>query len=420
MSTGGLPPASQVASLESEIMQGRKILLGVTGGIAAYKAAELCRLMVKGGADVRVVMSEAACEFLTPLTMETLSGKPVPVKMFGRTLGALTHIEVSRDAELLVIAPATADYLARCAGGRASDLISAVTLAFKGPVIAAPAMNANMWSNPATRRNLATLETEHGWRIVPPGHGELACGAIGDGRMAELDEILRAVGDALGGDLRGLRVVVAAGPTEEAIDPVRVISNRSSGRMGYAIAAVAIRRGAAVTLVAGPTALEPPRAASLIRVRTALEMERAVNDAAQGADAVVMAAAVADFRPARPSETKLKKSSAGKGPTLGLVQNPDILGGLGARFAGSDRPVRIGFALETEGLVDAARTKLVAKRCHLMVGNLAADGLGGDENDAILVDDAGLERRSGRVSKTALAGAILDWLAARLGISGGR
>jgi phosphopantothenoylcysteine decarboxylase/phosphopantothenate--cysteine ligase len=399
-------------------MQGRKILLGVTGGIAAYKAAELCRLLVKAGADVRVVMSEAACEFITPLTMETLSGKPVPVKMFGRTAGALEHIDLPRDAELLLVAPATADYLARCAHGRASDLISSVTLAFTGPVVAAPAMNANMWSNPATRRNVATLEADHGWHIVPPEHGELACGTEGTGRMAALDAILRAASDVLSGDLKGLRILVAAGPTEEAIDPVRFISNRSSGRMGYAIAAAAGRRGATVSLVTGPTALEPPRGAAVIRVRTALEMERAVNDLAQGADAVIMAAAVADFRPARPSAAKIKKTG-GAAPALELLQNPDILAGLGARFAGSKRPVLVGFALETEALADASRTKLVAKRCHLIVGNLASDALGGDDNTAILVDDAGLERSTGRVAKSALADDILDWLAARLGVKTG-
>jgi phosphopantothenoylcysteine decarboxylase / phosphopantothenate---cysteine ligase len=400
-------------------MQGRKILLGVTGGIAAYKAAELCRLLVKAGADVRVVMSEAACEFITPLTMETLSGKPVPVKMFGRTAGALEHIDLPRDAELLLVAPATADYLARCAGGRASDLISSVTLAFTGPVVAAPAMNVNMWSNPATRRNVATLETEHGWHIVPPEHGELACGVEGAGRMASPDAILRAVGDVLRGDLEGLRIVVAAGPTEEAIDPVRFVSNRSSGRMGYAITAAAVRRGAAVTLVTGPTALEPPKGATAIRVRTALEMESAVNDAALGADAVVMAAAVADFRPARPSAAKIKKTGSAV-PALELVQNPDILAGLGARCSGAQRPVRIGFALETDDLVPAARSKLAAKGAHLIVGNLASDALGGDDNTAVLVDDAGLERRTSRLAKSALAELILDWLSARLGVDAGR
>jgi phosphopantothenoylcysteine decarboxylase/phosphopantothenate--cysteine ligase len=401
-------------------MQGRKILLGVTGGIAAYKAAELCRRLVKAGADVRVVMSEAACEFITPLTMETLSGKPVPVRMFGRTAGALEHIDLPNDAELLVVAPATADYLARCAHGRASDLISSVTLAFTGPVIAAPAMNVNMWSNPATRRNVATLEGEHGWRIVAPERGELACGAVGEGRMAELDAILGAVAAVLRADLDGLRVVVAAGPTEEAIDPVRFISNRSSGRMGYAIAAAACRRGAAVTLVTGPTGLEPPRLASVIRVRTALEMERAVSEAAPGADAVVMVAAVADFRPARASATKLKKAGGGTAPTLELVQNPDILAGLGARFAGAARPVRVGFALETEEVVAAARAKLAAKGAHMIVGNLASDALGGEDNTAVLVDDAGLERHTGHLPKPALADVILDWLAARLGVEADR
>jgi phosphopantothenoylcysteine decarboxylase / phosphopantothenate---cysteine ligase len=395
-------------------MRGRRILLGVTGGIAAYKAAELCRLMVKAGADVRVIMSESACSFIAPLTMETLSGKPVPVKMFGRTEGALEHIDLAAAAELFVIAPATADYLARCAHGRASDLISSVTLAFAGPVLAAPAMNVNMWNNPATRRNVALLEREHGWRFVSPESGELACGTIGQGRMADLSAIVAAAEASFRRDLDGRHVVVSAGPTEEEIDPVRFVSNRSSGRMGYAIAEVACRRGSRVTLVAGPTALEPPRGVDLVPVRSALEMERAVNDAVAQADAVVMAAAVADFRPTHRSDRKLKKDDREEIRILELVRNPDILAGLGARFAGSAHPIRVGFALETEDLVAAARTKLTAKGAHLIVGNLAADGLGGGDNSAVLVDDAGAEKATGRISKVALAELIVDWIAARL------
>jgi len=395
-------------------MRGRRILLGVTGGIAAYKSAELCRMMVKAGADVRVIMSEAACEFIAPLTMETLSGKSVPVKMFGRTVGALEHIDLATEAELFVVAPATADYLARCAGGRACDLISSVTLAFAGPVIAAPAMNVNMWNNPATRRNTALLEREHGWRIVPPGSGELACGVVGTGRMAALEDIFASIESAFLRDLDGRRVVVSAGPTEEEIDPVRFVSNRSSGRMGYAIAEAARRRGAKVTLVAGPTALEPPRGVELVRVHSAVEMETAVNAAAGVADAVVMAAAVADFRPSHRSESKLKKEEGEAVRVLELVRNPDILAGLGARFAREKLPVLVGFALETENLLAAAQAKLAAKGANLIVGNLAQDGLGGGDNSAVLVDDAGLVRETGRVTKSALAELILDWIAARL------
>ena len=395
-------------------MRGRRILLGVTGGIAAYKAAELCRLLVKAGADVRVIMSEAACEFIAPLTLETLSGKPVPVKMFGRTVGALEHIDVATAAELFVIAPATADYLARCAHGRASDLISSVTLAFTGPVIAAPAMNVNMWNNPATRRNVALLQREHGWRFVAPESGELACGVSGAGRMAEPATIVSAIAASMRRDLEGRRVVVTAGPTEEEIDPVRFVSNRSSGRMGFAIAEAAQRRGASVTLVAGPTALEPPRGPEVVRVRTAVEMERAVDAAVERADAVVMAAAVADFRPARRSDSKLKKEDGEELRVLEVVRNPDILAGLGARFAGTARPVRVGFALETEDLVAAAKKKLVAKGANLIVGNLAADGLGGEDNSAVLVDARGLVRDTGRIPKAALADLILDWVAGRL------
>jgi len=397
-------------------MEGRKILLGVTGGIAAYKSAELCRMLVKRGADVRVVMSEAATRFITPLTMETLSGKPVPVQMFGRTAGPLEHIEIPDGAQLMIAAPATADYLARCATGRASDLISAVTLAFTGPVLFAPAMNTNMWNNPATRRNVATLVGEHGWRMVAPGSGELACGWTGPGRMAEPAEIVDAAARMLARDLSGRRILVTAGPTVEDLDPVRFLSNRSTGRMGYAVARAATARGADVVLVTGPTAIAVPSGVAAIQVRGALEMERAVAREAGACDAVIMAAAVADFRPAQTSASKMKKSDDGdEERSIRLVRNPDILAGLGARFAGAARPVLVGFAVETENLAQAARAKLARKGAAIIVANLAKDGFGGDSNRALIVDDAGAERDTGVVSKERLADLILDELNRRLG-----
>ena len=284
-----------------------KILLGVTGGIAAYKAAEICRLLIKRGMDVRVIMSEAACEFITPLTMETLSGKPVPVKMFGRTAGPLEHIEVPDAADVMLVAPATADYLARCAAGRACDLISSVTLAFTGKVVFAPAMNTNMWNNPATRRNVKTLVEEHGWEMIPPESGELACGWTGAGRMAQPEEIVRGLERVVAGDLRGRQVMVSAGPTVEDLDPVRYIANRSSGKMGYAVASAAARRGAQVVLVSGPTSLAPPAGVRLVSVRSAREMQKRLMEHAGECDGVIMCAAVADYRPAEYSVEKIKK-----------------------------------------------------------------------------------------------------------------
>jgi phosphopantothenoylcysteine decarboxylase/phosphopantothenate--cysteine ligase len=392
----------------------RRILLGITGGIAAYKAAELCRLFVKAGARVQVVLTRAAREFITPLTLETLSGRPVRCEMFGREQRTVEHIALADEAEILVVAPATADFLARCAGGRASDLLSAVTLAFQGPVLAAPAMNTGMWKNPATRRNLATLGTEHQWRFVDPGSGELACGWSGEGRMAEPSAIFDCATGMLRGDLTGRKILVTAGPTAEDIDPVRALTNRSSGRMGFALAAAAARRGARVTLVAGPTALPDPAGLEVVRVRAALEMERAVNERAGAVDAVIMAAAVADYRPAEPSGSKWKRGAPGEERVLRLVPNPDILAGLGARFRGQRRPILVGFALETDDLLAAARAKLAAKGAHLLVANLASDALEGPDTAATLLTAEGEVRETGPISKRALAERILDAVRDRL------
>jgi len=392
-----------------------KILLGVTGGIAAYKSAELCRHLVKSGARVQVIMSDAACRFITPLTMETLSGQPVHVQMFDPARRPLTHIEAPAEADILLVAPATADYLARCATGRASDLISAVTLAFAGPVLAAPAMNTNMWRNPATVRNLHTLRDEHGWHIVAPGSGELACGTVGEGRLADTDDILRALTGLLRKDLNGLRILVTAGPTVEDLDPVRFISNRSSGRTGYAIAAMAARRGADVTLVSGPVSLPAPPRVTRVPVRSALEMEQAVLGRAADMDVIVMASAVADYRPETSAPQKIKKGTDDT-MTVKLVKNPDILLALGRLRGTSDRPVVAGFALETEHLVENAQKKRAQKNAHIIVANLAQDALDGDTTRAVIVDDTG-ETDTGGVSKEALADRLLDICAARCGRS---
>lgn len=395
-------------------MQGRKILLGVTGGIAAYKSAEICRLLVKQGADVRVIMSEAATEFITPLTLETLSGKPVPFKMFGRTEGPLEHIDIPDQAEVMVVAPATADYLARCATGRASDLISAVTLAFTGPVLFAPAMNTNMWNNPATRRNIATLTEQHGWTMVQPGVGDLACGWTGPGRMADPADIVNALNGLLKSDLAGRTLVVTAGPTVEDIDPVRFLSNRSTGKMGYSIARAAARRGATVTLVSGPTSLPVPPGVRFVSVRSAVEMRDAVEEASLHCDGIIMAAAVADYRPASVAEHKIKKSAKdSEERSIELVRNPDILADLGERFAGRGRPILVGFAVETENLVESARSKLERKGASIIVANLASDSFGRDDNSAVLVE-ADRAEQTGTITKDELSETILDRLSSLL------
>ena len=386
-------------------LKGTHILLGITGGIAAYKSAELCRLFVKAGATVQVVMSEAACEFITPLTMEALSGNPVPVHMFGRTRGALEHIDLPTEADMMVIAPATADYLARCATGRASDLISSVTLAFDGPVVAAPAMNTNMYNNPATQRNLLTLQKSHGWRFVEPDTGDLACGIQGKGRMAEPADILEYIVQSMPRDLANKKVIVTAGPTVEDIDPVRYISNRSSGKTGYAIAARARARGAEVTLISGPVAIEPPNDCPTIHVRSAREMEAAVNAHSDSADAIVMCAAVADYRPASVSEKKIKKSSL---QNIEMIPNPDILAGLGKKYQGKTKPRLIGFALETENLKENATEKLNRKGAYAIVSNLAADALEGDQTRVAIFLTSGETIQTETVPKTALADMVLD------------
>ena len=395
-------------------LEGKKILLGITGGIAAYKSAELCRRFVKAGASVQVVMTRAACEFITPLTLSTLSGKPVHSEMFGeRTGGEVVHIADGDGADLLVVAPCTADFLARAATGRAEDLLSSITLAFDGQVLVAPAMNSNMWKNPAVQRNLAVLTTAHGWRTVSPGTGELACGWTGPGRMAEPAEIFAAAEGLFLSDYRGKRVLVTAGPTVEDLDPVRFISNRSSGKMGYAVAAAAAERGAEVILVSGPTALSLPQGVTRLTVRSALEMEKAVSENIEGCDAAIMAAAVADFRPEAFSDRKLKKTEGETERLVRLAPNPDILAGLGARFSDCDHPFLVGFAVETENLEAAALAKLEKKGAHMIVANLASDGFDGDDNMVIVVER---DRRQplGPSSKKQLAHDLLDLIVERL------
>ena len=362
----------------------KKIILGVTGGIAAYKAAELCRLLVRAGVEVRVVMTAAAQQFVTPLTFQALSGKPVLTSLWDAASGdGMEHIHLSRDADLLLVAPASADFLAKLVHGRADDLLSTLCLARTCKLAVAPAMNREMWAAAPTQRNLEQLCAD-GVSLLGPAAGEQACGEIGLGRMLEPADILAALPSVLGaGPLAGKRVLITAGPTFEAIDPVRGLTNRSSGKMGYAVAQAAVEAGAAVCLVSGPTCLAAPAGVRRIDVQSAAEMRDAVLRE-MPADAFIAVAAVADYRVDVAATQKIKKSDPGL--TLNLVTNPYILAEVAAM---PDAPFCVGFAAETERLAEHAEAKRQKKKLPLLVGNLAQDTLGQDTAELVLFDDHG-------------------------------
>ena len=355
----------------------RHILLGVTGGIAAYKSAELLRRLTEAGAEVRVVMTEAATRFVAPLTFQALSGHPVRVALFDEQAEAgMGHIELARWADQVVIAPASADFLARLAAGMADDLLATLCLATEAPISVAPAMNSKMWSNPATQANRDTL-LGRGVRFIGPAAGELACGETGAGRMVEPADIVAVLAEGLEPDpLAGVRVLITAGPTREAIDPVRYVGNRSSGKMGYAVAAAARAAGAEVTLVSGPVALEAPAGVERVLCESAAEMHEAVMARAAGSDLFVAAAAVADYRPAAPAEAKIKKDAAEF--TVELIRNPDILAEVAALEAG---PFTVGFAAETDELERHARGKLARKGLDMIAANWVGGEEGGFESE---------------------------------------
>jgi phosphopantothenoylcysteine decarboxylase/phosphopantothenate--cysteine ligase len=382
----------------------KKIILGVTGGIAAYKAAELCRLLIKAGADVRVVMTAAAQQFVTPLTFQALSGKPVLTSLWEAASGdGMEHIHLSRDADLLLVAPASADFLARLAHGRADDLLSTLCLARTCKLAVAPAMNREMWVAAPTRRNLEQLRAD-GVRVLDPAAGGQACGETGPGRMQEPADILAALPGLLGtGPLAGKRVLITAGPTFEPIDPVRGLTNLSSGKMGYAVAQAAAEAGAAVCLVSGPTCLATPAGVNRIDVQSAADMRRAVL-AQLPSDVFIAVAAVADYRVDAAATQKLKKSAAGL--TLRLVATPDILAEVAAL---PDAPFCIGFAAETERLAEHAEAKRLKKKLPLLVGNLAQDTLGRDTAELVLFDDRG-QHRLPRAAKLAQARHLISHL----------
>lgn len=437
----------------------KKVVLGVTGGIGAYRAPELVRSLVKRGHRVQVVLTRAAASFVSPLSLATVSGEPVLGRLFGSpdepggedsavsgdSPGDIRHISLTEETDLFLVAPATAHTIARLALGLADDFLTTFALAVRAPTLLAPAMNTNMLEHPATARHLETLRAR-GVRIVPAGSGELACGWLGPGRLAENEEILAAVEAALGDapdsdpdpDWAGRRVLVAAGPTREPLDPVRFLSNRSSGRMGFALARAALARGARVTLVLGPGTAPPPAGCEVLPVETAREMRSAVLREAPACDAALMAAAVADYRPAEPAAEKTKSGkSKGEpreaadegtsGTSLALTPNPDILAELGAlrREGGAGPAVLVGFAAETGDPEAEAVRKLRAKGCDLVVGNRVGGGrvFDRDTTEAVLVErepDGG-ERVTRRPPETkdALAAAVLTAAARRLAASAG-
>lgn len=403
---------------ERSDLQGKHIVLGLTGGIACYKSAELVRLLTKAGATVQVVMTEAAEAFITPVTMQALSGRPVVTSQWdAREPNNMAHINLSRDADAVLVAPASADFMAKLAQGRADDILSLLCLARpreRCPLLVAPAMNREMWSHPATQRNIAAL-AQDGTLILGPGSGDQACGEVGDGRMLEAaelrDDLIAFFQPKL---LQGCRLLITAGPTFEPIDPVRGITNHSSGKMGFALARAAVEAGALVTLIAGPVHLATPRGVRRIDVMTAQQMFDTVLPKAGENDLFIATAAVADWRPAKLSEHKIKKEGKKVAPTFELTENPDILAAVASL---AKPPYCVGFAAESENLLEHARAKLLRKRIPLIVGNLGPATFGRDDNALLVVDAKAhhpLPADGSQADKLTLARALMRELAQRL------
>ncbi len=390
------------------MLTGKTVVLGITGSIAAYKAAELASRLTQAGARVEVVMSESATRFVNPLTFRSLTGQPVVTSMWEiNSKFSVEHVALAEAADIMVIAPATADIIARLAVGIADDMISCTVLATKAAVILAPAMNANMLQNPATQHNLAELKAR-GFTIVEPDCGRLASGNIGEGRLAKTEKIIAAIKQILnkGNDLARKHIVVTAGGTQEPIDPARHIGNRASGKMGYALAEAARDRGATVSLISAPTLLPGPAGITVIPVRTAAEMKKAVDKSAAQADALIMAAAVSDYRPKKIAKAKIKKESPSL--SLELIRTPDILSQVKGNF------LKVGFAAESESVIANARQKLVKKQLDLIVANDITDagsGFGADTNKVTIIDKQGNKEALPLLSKREVADRILDRVA---------
>jgi len=391
-------------------INGKKILLGVTGGIAAYKAADLARRLVKAGVELRVVMTQAATRFVTPITMQALSAQPVWTDLWDpRVADNMGHIELSRDRELIVVAPASANFMARLALGLADDLLSTLALARRCSLMLAPAMNVEMWESPATQRNVRTLRDD-GIAFAGPAAGDQACGETGMGRMLEAEQIVEEIEAFFQPKvLAGKRVLVTAGPTQEPIDPVRVITNTSSGKMGFAVARAAREAGAQVTLISGPVSLPTPAGVARVDVRSAQEMFDAVKVAVSSCDVFVSVAAVADYHVTNPARQKIKKDS-GRSTSLALEENPDILAWVAAR---PKPPFCVGFAAESEKLAEHAMAKRVRKKLPLLAANLVHTALGADENDITLFDERG-SHALGRGAKIELARKLILHIAGML------
>ncbi|MFV0679973.1 bifunctional phosphopantothenoylcysteine decarboxylase/phosphopantothenate--cysteine ligase CoaBC [Ottowia sp.] len=399
-------------------LSGRHIVLGLTGGAAAFKAAEFCRLLTRAGAAVQVVMTEAGCQFMTPVTMQALSGRPVYTSQWdARADNSMAHINLSREADAIIVAPASADFIAQLAQGRASELLPLLCLARPAervPLLLAPAMNREMWAHPATQRNVEQVR-EDGATVLGVAHGEQACGESGEGRMLEATELLQElVAFFTPKALLGQRVLITAGPTFEAIDPVRGITNHSSGKMGFAIAQAAQEAGADVTLVAGPVHLPTPRGVNRVDVVSALDMHEVAAQLAQNAHIFIATAAVADWRPASASGHKIKKDGSGTAPQLAFVENPDILSDIAhSARAQSGELYCVGFAAESEDLIANAQAKRARKNVPLLVGNLGPATFGRDDNTLVLVDDEGVVELP-RASKRRLAQQLVGEIARRV------
>ncbi len=399
-------------------LAGKHIVLGLTGGIACYKSAELCRALIKEGATVQVVMTEAAAQFITPVTMQALSNRPVYGSQWdARELNNMPHINLSREADACLIAPASADFMAKLVQGRADDLLSLMCLARpidQVPLLIAPAMNREMWAHPATQRNVAQL-TADGAHVLGVGSGDQACGETGDGRMLEPQELVEdLIAFFQPKTLKGEHVLVTAGPTYEAIDPVRGITNLSSGKMGFAIARAAREAGATVTLIAGPVHLPTPRGVRRVDVKSALNMLAACVAQAQNASILISTAAVADWRPANAADQKIKKDGSGEVPKLDFVENPDILATLAQSPRGQSQSLFcVGFAAESQDLLANAQAKRLRKGVPLLVGNIGPATFGQDDNALLLVDAVGTTELA-RDSKLSLARKLIAYISIKM------
>jgi len=396
------------------ILQGKNVVLGVTGGIAAYKAVEVASRLVKAGAAVDVIMTANAQQFVTPLTFQAITHRPVVTEMFALLAETeIGHVSLARRADVLVIAPATANCLAKLASGIADDMLTTTVLATEAPLLLAPAMDSHMWTNPLTQANVARLRELRDATLIGPAHGRLASGTVGVGRMSEPWEIVDAIRWVLGrqGPLKGKRAVVTAGGTREPLDPIRYLGNRSSGRMGYALARALRDRGAQVTLISAPTSLLQPVGVEFVAVETARQMCGAVLEAVKNAEMLVMAAAVADYRPAKVAKQKIKKGA--EKVTLELVRTVDILQEVG-QLPEAERLIKVGFAAETEDLIPRAQAKLKAKRLDLIVANDPREAMGSERSQVVLLDSQEWVEELPELPKEEVAERIVDWVEGRI------